>query len=164
MAGVPGIDHRLDAEERGIPRLVFPSDLDKGAETKQLQRNRSAGNVPKLGRRTYATVVDHIKPHRGDWGLFTDENNLQSLCEHHHGRKRWRNNSNCAAKPAQNEAYKLPKPSYMRQCRRGYTCSHAQVPARALSGLTLPPLAENRERGCRKPRGLSNVRKIPRWR
>jgi len=29
-------------------------------------------------------VVDHIKPHKGDWALFADRANLQTLCEHHH--------------------------------------------------------------------------------
>ena len=27
-----------------------------------------------------ASVVDHIKPHKGDEGLFWDTKNLQSLC------------------------------------------------------------------------------------
>lgn len=39
------------------------------------------------GKRVYATVVDHIVPHRGNWKLFTDPNNLQSLCKFHHDRK-----------------------------------------------------------------------------
>ncbi len=33
---------------------------------------------------TIATVVDHIVPHRGDWSLFADQNNLQSLCQQCH--------------------------------------------------------------------------------
>lgn len=37
--------------------------------------------------RTRATVVDHIVPHRGDWSLFVDPSNLQSLCKHHHDQK-----------------------------------------------------------------------------
>ena len=37
--------------------------------------------------RTPATVVDHIVAHEGDWQLFTDENNLQSLCKRHHDQK-----------------------------------------------------------------------------
>ena len=37
--------------------------------------------------RTHATVVDHIKPHQGDWTLFTDRGNLQSLCKSCHDRK-----------------------------------------------------------------------------
>ena len=37
--------------------------------------------------RTRATVVDHIMPHRGNWALFTDRGNLQSLCKACHDRK-----------------------------------------------------------------------------
>jgi len=33
---------------------------------------------------TKATVVDHVKPHRGDPILFWDEDNWQPLCKHHH--------------------------------------------------------------------------------
>lgn len=36
------------------------------------------------GRLVKATVVDHIKPHRGDSILFWDERNWQPLCKHHH--------------------------------------------------------------------------------
>lgn len=36
------------------------------------------------GKLTAATVVDHIKPHRGDAVLFWSESNWQSLCKHHH--------------------------------------------------------------------------------
>ena len=36
------------------------------------------------GRLVKATVVDHIKPHRGNPILFWDERNWQPLCKHHH--------------------------------------------------------------------------------
>lgn len=39
------------------------------------------------GHITMATVVDHIKPHRGDQKLFWDRSNWQPLCEHHHNVK-----------------------------------------------------------------------------
>ena len=39
------------------------------------------------GHLTKATVVDHIKPHRGDRKLFWDRGNWQPLCEHHHNVK-----------------------------------------------------------------------------
>ena len=39
------------------------------------------------GLRTRATVVDHIRPFRGDRGLFLDPTNHQSLCKHHHDQK-----------------------------------------------------------------------------
>lgn len=35
-------------------------------------------------QRTFATVVDHRTPHRGDRALFFDATNLQSLCDTHH--------------------------------------------------------------------------------
>lgn len=41
----------------------------------------------RRGLRTRATVVDHITPHRGDWGLFTNRGNLQSLCKRCHDQK-----------------------------------------------------------------------------
>lgn len=44
----------------------------------------------RIGRRTRATVVDHVKPHRGEWMLFVDETNLQSLCKWHHDQKTMR--------------------------------------------------------------------------
>ena len=36
------------------------------------------------GRVEPATVVDHIKPHRGDSAMFWDRSNWQSLCKRHH--------------------------------------------------------------------------------
>lgn len=37
--------------------------------------------------RTWATVVDHKTPFRGNWALFIDPGNHQSLCKHHHDQK-----------------------------------------------------------------------------
>ena len=39
------------------------------------------------GKYRKATVVDHIKPHRGDEKLFWDRDNWQALCKMHHDRK-----------------------------------------------------------------------------
>ena len=39
------------------------------------------------GRYVKATVVDHIRPHRGEPVLFWDRGNWQSLCKAHHDRK-----------------------------------------------------------------------------
>lgn len=40
------------------------------------------------GKYVQATVVDHIKPHRGDNKLFWDKSNWQSLCKSCHDKKR----------------------------------------------------------------------------
>jgi 5-methylcytosine-specific restriction endonuclease McrA len=36
------------------------------------------------GRSTRATVVDHVRPHKGDERLFWDVSNYQALCKLHH--------------------------------------------------------------------------------
>lgn len=41
----------------------------------------------ETGRPALATVVDHIRPHRGDLALFSAPENLQSLCKRCHDRK-----------------------------------------------------------------------------
>lgn len=45
------------------------------------------------GETTPASVVDHITPHRGDWSLFWDSANWQSLCAPHHNRDKQRTES-----------------------------------------------------------------------
>lgn len=42
------------------------------------------------GKLQAATVVDHVKPHRGDEALFWDQGNWQPLCERHHNRDKAR--------------------------------------------------------------------------
>lgn len=41
----------------------------------------------RQGRRTLATEVDHIKPHKKDMRLFWDKSNWQSLCHRCHSTK-----------------------------------------------------------------------------
>ena len=53
----------------------------------QLTREPFCRACAEVGIRTPATIVDHIKPHRGDLELFRDPSNLQSLCKYHHDRK-----------------------------------------------------------------------------
>lgn len=36
------------------------------------------------GRLTEATVVHHVRPHKGDWNLFRDGSNLASSCKRCH--------------------------------------------------------------------------------
>ncbi len=41
----------------------------------------------RLGRTTAASVVDHVRAHRGDQSLFWDRSNWQPLCKPCHDRK-----------------------------------------------------------------------------
>ena len=64
-------------------------------ESKQfLQSHPLCAECMKQGRYTKATVVDHIKPHRGDPKLFWDRTNWQSLCKPCHDDKTWNEDSN----------------------------------------------------------------------
>ena len=49
-----------------------------------LQRNPMCVECLKNKDLTPATVVDHIKPHKGNKELFWDRSNWQSLCKRHH--------------------------------------------------------------------------------
>lgn len=53
----------------------------------QLMRQPFCCSCQAVGIRRRATVVDHIVPHRGDWAMFIDPANHQSLCKNHHDRK-----------------------------------------------------------------------------
>lgn len=57
------------------------------ARTSYLQSHPLCVECMKQGRYTKATVVDHIKPHKGDQKLFWDHDNWQSLCKPCHDRK-----------------------------------------------------------------------------
>lgn len=76
---------------------VWTQDLRPG----QLLREPFCRECAKRGLRTRATDVDHIVDHKGDWGLFTDRGNLESLCHSCHSRKTLRENGqNRGKKPA----------------------------------------------------------------
>ena len=53
----------------------------------QLLREPFCRECAAQGIRTPATVVDHVRPFRGDWALFVDPGNHQSLCKYHHDQK-----------------------------------------------------------------------------
>lgn len=59
----------------------------KRLRPEQLLREPFCRECAKSGLRVRATVVDHIKPFRGDWDLFVDPRNHQSLCKRCHDRK-----------------------------------------------------------------------------
>ena len=49
------------------------------------------------GRTVAASHVDHVEPHRGDWSLFLQYENTQSLCVRHHKAHRYQDRSRKAA-------------------------------------------------------------------
>lgn len=53
----------------------------KSLRSAQLSNEPLCRMCEQMGRTTLATVADHIKPHKGDLGLFHDSANLQSLCK-----------------------------------------------------------------------------------
>ena len=53
----------------------------------QLIREPFCRECARYGIRTPAADVDHVRDHKGDWNLFTDRDNLQSLCHACHSRK-----------------------------------------------------------------------------
>lgn len=54
------------------------------ARTGYLKSHPHCVMCAKQGREVEATVVDHIKRHGGDQGLFWNKANWQSLCKPHH--------------------------------------------------------------------------------
>ena len=51
------------------------------------------------GRTIPANQVDHIEPHRGEWSLFMQYENTQSLCRRHHNAHRYQERSGKASRP-----------------------------------------------------------------
>lgn len=80
----PQHKRRISAEWHGWYQLSIWTDK---LRPEQLLREPFCRECAKSGVRTYATVVDHVRPFRGDWTLFTDPGNLQSLCKSCHDRK-----------------------------------------------------------------------------
>lgn len=52
-----------------------------------LSRHPLCVRCAEQGKYTKATVVDHIKPHKGNKELFWDHDNWQSLCKECHDKK-----------------------------------------------------------------------------
>jgi 5-methylcytosine-specific restriction protein A len=60
------------------------------ARLEWLQQHPLCVMCQRAGRVTAATVVDHIKPHRGDMVLFWNRDNWQSLCATCHSARKQR--------------------------------------------------------------------------
>jgi 5-methylcytosine-specific restriction endonuclease McrA len=69
---------RFDSTRPSSSRRGYTGAWDK-ARAEFLARNRRCAMCG-----AEATVVDHVKPHKGDMSLFWDRSNWQPLCRHHH--------------------------------------------------------------------------------
>lgn len=84
---------RPSARERG-----YDSRWEK-ARLGYLRNHPLCVECGKTDRTEPATVVDHIRPHRGDRGLFWDSRNWQSLCKRHHDEKTAREDGGFGRRP-----------------------------------------------------------------
>jgi 5-methylcytosine-specific restriction protein A len=75
---------RPSARERGYTRTW------EKARKQFLLSHPCCAMCGREGRVTAASVVDHIKPHRGDKMLFWDSTNWQALCSPCHNRHKQR--------------------------------------------------------------------------
>lgn len=68
-------------------RWMYGTDVWERLRGDQLLAEPFCRECGRRGVRRYATDVDHIRDHKGDWALFTDPGNLESLCHSCHSRK-----------------------------------------------------------------------------
>lgn len=83
----PAVPRRESATWHGWYSLPI---WTKQLRSTQLWREPFCQECAKRGIRTWATDVDHVRDHKGDWALFVDPSNLQSLCHSCHSRKTMR--------------------------------------------------------------------------
>jgi 5-methylcytosine-specific restriction protein A len=76
--------HRSSPRERG-----YTTRWQKARKT-YLMSHPLCVMCKRDGRVTPATVVDHIRSHKGDQQLFWDTGNWQPLCKPHHDRDKQR--------------------------------------------------------------------------
>ena len=76
------------SEEAQSWRWMYQTDEWKlDLRPAQLLREPFCRECTRHGRRVRATDVDHIVDHKGDWQIFCDRDNLESLCHSCHSRK-----------------------------------------------------------------------------
>lgn len=68
-------------------RWMYGTDVWERLRGDQLLAEPFCRECGRRGVRRYATDVDHVRDHKGDWTVFTDPGNLESLCHSCHSRK-----------------------------------------------------------------------------
>lgn len=82
----PPKEDRRSAEAQAW-RWMYGTEDWKRLRGDQLLREPFCRECARRGLRRRATDVDHIRDHKGDWAVFTDPANLESLCHSCHSRK-----------------------------------------------------------------------------
>lgn len=80
-------DRRQYDERRGTAAQRGYNAEWRRARAEYLRRNPLCVCCLEQNRVTPSTVVDHIKPHKGNMKLFWDQTNWQALCKTCHDRK-----------------------------------------------------------------------------
>ena len=75
------------AEAESWRWMYFTDEWRKDLRPTQLMREPFCRECAKAGRRIRAPDVDHIVDHKGNWAVFCDRGNLESLCHSCHSRK-----------------------------------------------------------------------------
>lgn len=78
---------KMQTEYREKTNAMYKTGRWGEKRRKHLDREPLCRICAQQGKMTPATEVDHIIPHKGDWKLFYDDSNLQSLCHKCHSRK-----------------------------------------------------------------------------
>jgi 5-methylcytosine-specific restriction protein A len=85
MAGMAQVAQR-SVEATEYRRLYKLAIWHKRLRPQKLAQDPLCERCQRLGKVTAATVVNHKQPHRGDYSLFTDRDNLESVCKPCHDR------------------------------------------------------------------------------
>lgn len=65
-------------------KKLYDSKVWRQLRNLHLSRHPLCALCLKEGKTVAGNTVHHIKPHRGDWSLFNDIDNLETLCHKHH--------------------------------------------------------------------------------
>lgn len=96
--GLYGCKHSDNCVQAGKPiqkaprqniehHALYKGKVWRGIRDIQLSRYPLCERCLGLGYSTPAVAVDHVTPHKGDYALFVDPNNRQSLCTSCHSYK-----------------------------------------------------------------------------
>jgi len=80
------LQHEQNQARGGSAKMGYGYRWQKAREL-FLRENPLCAECQRYGRITPATVVDHIKPHKGNQKLFWDWSNWQALCKQCHDKK-----------------------------------------------------------------------------